>query len=90
VMGNRSQLLWDIPAADSLRVLQEIYQIPEDRYRAGLDELVDLLELAPLLHKPVRNLSLGERMKVEFRAELTNALNVVNLSAQNWESNYRQ
>jgi ABC-2 type transport system ATP-binding protein len=70
VMGNRSQLLWDIPAADSLRVLQEIFRLPEARYRASLDELVDLLELEPLLHKPVRNLSLGERMKVEFAAAL--------------------
>jgi ABC-2 type transport system ATP-binding protein len=70
VMGNRSQLLWDIPAADSLRVLQEIFRLPEDRYRASLDELTDLLELGPLLHKPVRNLSLGERMKVEFAAAL--------------------
>src|SRR5438874_4804810 len=68
VMGNRSQLIWDIPAADSLRVLQAIYRIPEERYRQTLDDLVDLLDLAPLLHKPVRNLSLGERMKVEFAA----------------------
>jgi len=70
VMGNRSQLLWDIPAADSLKVLQEIFRIPEDRYRASLHELTELLELEPLLHKPVRNLSLGERMKVEFAAAL--------------------
>lgn len=70
VMGNRSQLLWDIPAADSLRVLREIYRIPEARYRRTLDDLVELLDLAALLHKPVRNLSLGERMKVEFAAAL--------------------
>jgi ABC-2 type transport system ATP-binding protein len=70
VMGNRSQLLWDIPAADSLRVLQEIFRIPEARYRSSLHELTALLELEPLLHKPVRNLSLGERMKVEFAAAL--------------------
>jgi viologen exporter family transport system ATP-binding protein len=70
VMGNRSQLLWDIPAADSLRVLQEIYALPEAVYRARLHELVELLELEPLLSKPVRNLSLGERMKVEFAAAL--------------------
>jgi ABC-2 type transport system ATP-binding protein len=70
VMGNRSQLIWDIPPADSLRVLQAIYRIPEPRYRRTLDDLVDLLDLAPLLHKPVRNLSLGERMKVEFAAAL--------------------
>ncbi|MDQ3810585.1 MAG: ATP-binding cassette domain-containing protein [Chloroflexota bacterium] len=70
VMGNRSQLLWDIPAADSLRVLQEIFQIPDERYRRTLGELARLLELEELLHKPVRNLSLGERMKVEFAAAL--------------------
>jgi viologen exporter family transport system ATP-binding protein len=70
VMGNRSQLIWDIPAADSMRVLQEIFQLPEGRYRRSLDQLTELLELGPLLHKPVRNLSLGERMKVEFAAAL--------------------
>jgi ABC-2 type transport system ATP-binding protein len=70
VMGNRSQLVWDIPAADSMRVLQEIFQLPEERYRRSLNQLSDLLELGPLLHKPVRNLSLGERMKVEFAAAL--------------------
>src|SRR5262249_5391214 len=64
VMGTRWQLLWDIPAAASLRVLQEIFQLSEHTSRASLDELTDLLELEPLLHKPVRNLSLGERMKV--------------------------
>jgi ABC-2 type transport system ATP-binding protein len=70
VMGNRSQLIWDIPAADSLRVLQEIFRLPEARYQRSLAELVELLDLEPLLHKPVRNLSLGERMKVEFAAAL--------------------
>jgi ABC-2 type transport system ATP-binding protein len=70
VMGNRSQLVWDIPAADSFRVLQEIFRLPEEEYRRSLRELTDLLDLEPLLHKPVRNLSLGERMKVEFAAAL--------------------
>src|ERR1700716_3366384 len=70
VMGNRSQLVWDIAAADSMRVLQEIFQLPEERYRRTLGELSELLDLEPLLHKPVRNLSLGERMKVEFAAAL--------------------
>jgi viologen exporter family transport system ATP-binding protein len=77
VMGNRSQLLWDIPAADSLRVLQEIFQIPSDRYEGSLSELVELLDLESLLHKPVRNLSLGERMKVEFAAALIHQPKVV-------------
>jgi len=70
LMGNRSQLVWDIPAADSFLVLKEIYAIPDERYRATLGELTDLLELEPLVHKPVRGLSLGERMKVEFAAGL--------------------
>src|SRR5713226_2836554 len=70
VMGNRSQLVWDIPAADSMRVLQAIFQLPEERYRRTLGQLSELLDLGPLLHKPVRNLSLGERMKVEFAAAL--------------------
>src|SRR5579859_4754644 len=77
VMGNRSQLLWDIPAADSLGVLKEIYAIPEAVYRKTLDDLVELLDLSPLLHKPVRNLSLGERMKVEFAAALIHSPQVV-------------
>ena len=77
VMGNRSQLIWDIPAADSMRVLREIFGIPRDRYQRSLDELVELLELEPLLHKPVRNLSLGERMKVEFAAALIHSPRVL-------------
>src|SRR6267378_3986405 len=70
LMGNRTQLVWDIPAADSFRVLQEIYRIPEQQFRATVNELTELLELQELVHKPVRNLSLGERMKVEFAAGL--------------------
>jgi ABC-2 type transport system ATP-binding protein len=70
LMGNRSQLVWDIPAADSFLVLKEIYGVPDAQYAATLAELTDLLELQPLLNKPVRGLSLGERMKVEFAAGL--------------------
>ena len=77
LMGNRSQLVWDIPAADSFRVLQQIYEIGESDYRVRLDELSDLLDLGPLLHKPVRQLSLGERMKVEFAASLVHAPRVI-------------
>lgn len=70
VMGNKSQMLWDIPPLDSFRVLAEIYNVPELEYRSTLDELVDLLDMEELLHKPVRNLSLGERMKCELAASL--------------------
>ena len=70
VMGQRNQLVWDIPAIDSFELNRAIYRIPMPEYRRTLDELTELLDLGPLLHKPVRNLSLGERMKCEIAAAL--------------------
>lgn len=70
VMGNRNQLVWDLPAMDSFLVNQAVYQIPETTFRETLDELVALLDLEPLLKKQVRSLSLGERMKCELAAAL--------------------
>jgi ABC-2 type transport system ATP-binding protein len=70
VLGNKSQMSWDIPPLDTFRVLGEIYGVSRDEFACTLDELVALLELEPLLHKPVRNLSLGERMKCELVAGL--------------------
>jgi ABC-2 type transport system ATP-binding protein len=70
VMGNKSQMLWDIPPMDSFRVLGEIYGVPANEFKRNLDELVSLLEIKEVLTKPVRNLSLGERMKCELAASL--------------------
>jgi ABC-2 type transport system ATP-binding protein len=70
VLGNKSQMLWDIPPLDTFQVLGEIYRVPENEFNATLDELVNLLEMEELLHKPVRNFSLGERMKCELVAGL--------------------
>ncbi len=70
VMGQRSRLSWDIPAADSFLLNQAIYRLPDAEYQHSLKELDELLELAPIMKKPVRNLSLGERMKVELAAGL--------------------
>lgn len=70
VMGNRNQLLWDIPSIDSYELNRAIYGIPADQYRRTLDELTQLLDLGDLLRKPVRNLSLGERMKCEIAGAL--------------------
>jgi len=70
VMGQRNRLSWDIPAADSFLLNQAIYRIPDDEYKKTYKELDALLELEPLMKKPVRNLSLGERMKCEFAAGL--------------------
>lgn len=77
VMGQRNQLVWDIPAADSFDLNRAIYRIPAADYRRTLEELVALLELEPLLRKPVRNLSLGERMKCEIAAALLHSPAVV-------------
>jgi ABC-2 type transport system ATP-binding protein len=70
ILGNKSQMLWDIPPLDTFRVLGEIYRVPSQAFARTLDELVALLEMQDLLAKPVRNLSLGERMKCELVAGL--------------------
>lgn len=70
VMGNRNSLQWDLPVADSLDLRRAIYQIPHSDYRTRKDDYVELLEVGELLTKPVRNLSLGERMKMEILAAL--------------------
>jgi len=70
VMGNRNQLQWDLPAIDSYELRRAIYRIPRDRFVATRDELIELLDLAPLIDKPVRQLSLGERMRVELAGSL--------------------
>jgi ABC-2 type transport system ATP-binding protein len=66
VMGNRNQLQWDLPALDSYELLRAIYRLHPDDFRQTRDEFIELLDLGDLVNKPVRNLSLGERMKVEI------------------------
>lgn len=70
LMGQRSQMQWDLPAADSFLVHAAVYDIPKQQYEDTLNELVTLLELAPVLKKPLRTLSLGERMKCEICVSL--------------------
>ena len=77
IMGQRNQLVWDIPAIRSFELNRAIYQIPMTDYQSLVKELTDLLDLGPLLTKPVRNLSLGERMKCEFAAALLHRPGVV-------------
>ncbi len=73
IMGQRNQLHWDIPVLDSYRLNQAVFRIAPEDFRSRLDELVTLLDLAELLRKPVRNLSLGERMKCEIAGSLLHA-----------------
>ena len=70
VLGNKSQMLWDIPPLDTFRVLGEIYHIPPTDLNRILDKLIALLDMENLLTRPVRDLSLGERMKCELVAGL--------------------
>jgi ABC-2 type transport system ATP-binding protein len=70
VMGQKQQLSWDLPALETFLVNQAIYEISDKQYHATLGELTELLDLAPLLKKQVRKLSLGERMKCELAAAL--------------------
>jgi ABC-2 type transport system ATP-binding protein len=70
VMGNKQQLIWDLPMLDSLRINAEVYAIERAEARRRIDELADMLDLHKHLTQPVRKLSLGERMKAELLAAL--------------------
>lgn len=70
VFGQRSQLYWDLPLVESFELLRAIYGIPRERYRRNLDEFVELLEMEEFLRTPVRQLSLGQRMRGDFAAAL--------------------
>jgi len=70
VMGQKNQLIWDLPASESFLVNRAIYELSDADYRSVMKELTDLLDLGPVLNKQVRKLSLGERMKCELAAAL--------------------
>ncbi len=70
VTGQRNQLIWDIPAIDSFEVNQAIYDLDREQFKRTVDEYIEILELQELVRKPVRQLSLGERMKVEIAGAL--------------------
>jgi ABC-2 type transport system ATP-binding protein len=70
VFGQRTQLWWDLPVVESFELLRDIYRVPQSRYAQARDELVTLLDLTPLLDVPVRQLSLGQRMRCDLAAAL--------------------
>lgn len=77
VMGQKNQLWWDLPAQESFRLHQEIYRIDDATFRARMDELTSLLEVKRLISQPVRELSLGERMRMELIAALLHSPEVL-------------
>ncbi|MER7998600.1 ATP-binding cassette domain-containing protein [Streptomyces sp. NPDC095613] len=70
VFGQRTTLWWDLPLIDSYRLMHRMYRVPDARFRANLDRCVELLDLAELLDVPVRQLSLGQRMRGDIAAAL--------------------
>jgi ABC-2 type transport system ATP-binding protein len=70
MFGQRVQLWWDLPLIDSFELLRHIYKVPADRYRASLDRFREVLDLDPFLHTPVRQLSLGQRIRGELTASM--------------------
>lgn len=77
VMGQKNQLWWDLPARESFRLHRDIYAIEADQFKKVHDNLVDMLRLGSLIDQPVRELSLGERMKMELVAALLHAPRVL-------------
>lgn len=70
VFGQRTQLWWDVPVSDSFDLLKSIYRVPKDQYRQNYDMLVETLGLSEFLNTPLRQLSLGQRMRAEIAASL--------------------
>ena len=79
VFGQRSQLYWDLPLVESFELLRAIYGIPADQYRRNLREFEDILELDAFMRTPVRQLSLGQRMRGDFAAALLHGPKIVYL-----------
>ena len=77
VFGQRTQLWWDLPVLESYKLLRHIYRVPPDEYEKTFDELVALLDLTKLLEVPVRQLSLGQRMRCDIAASLVHSPEVL-------------
>jgi len=77
VFGQRTQLWWDLPTIESFELLRHVYRIPPARYRENLHAFCELLELGPFLDTPVRQLSLGQRMRADLAAALLHDPNIL-------------
>ncbi len=77
VFGQKSQLQWDLPVIDSFELLKAIYRIPEEVYRKNLDRYTEMLNMGGFLNQPVRQLSLGQRMRADIVAALLHSPRIV-------------
>lgn len=77
VFGQKSQLQWDLPVRDSYDLLRAIYAVPENVYRKNLDQFIDMLDMGRFIDQPVRQLSLGQRMRADIAASLLHSPEIV-------------
>ncbi len=77
VFGQKSQLQWDLPVIDSFELLRAIYRIPEDKYKANLERFTEMLDMKGFINQPVRQLSLGQRMRSDIVASLLHSPEIV-------------
>ena len=77
VFGQKSQLQWDLPVIDSFELLKAIYSVPNDVYKKNLDRYTELLDMSKFLKQPVRQLSLGQRMRADIAAALLHSPEIV-------------
>ena len=86
VFGQRMQLWWDVPIRDSFDLLRDIYSIDEGRYRRRLDELTTALDLGDIMQSPLRQLSLGQRMRAELCGSLLHEPELLFLDEPTWRT----
>ncbi len=77
VFGQRTQLWWDLPIIEGFQLLRDIYRVPQAQYAKTLEQLVDMLKIAPLLDVPLRQLSLGQRMRCEIASALLHSPSIL-------------
>lgn len=77
VLGQKSQLVWDLPVMDSYELIRHIYKIPKKDYENRLTEFIDMLDMKDFVNQPVRQLSLGQKMRAEIVAAMLHAPKIV-------------
>lgn len=77
VLGQKSQLAWDLPVIDSFELMKSIYHIPKDKYEKNLNEFIEMLDMSSFVNQPVRQLSLGQRMRADIVASLLHSPKIV-------------
>ena len=77
VFGQKSQLQWDLPVIDNFELLRAIYRIPEDKYKKNLERFTEMLDMKSIINQPVRQLSLGQRMRSDIVASLLHSPEIV-------------